>query len=229
MAEDVIRHHFRLGNVITTVDAVNGRGQLRRHEESLKQAAVADRLIITKTDLASARKAASLRARLREVNPSALTLAAADDAISADALLTRDVYDPKSKSAEVARWIDAEAFAARDEHAHNVNRHSSEISAFCLTFDTPLDWTAFGVWLTMLLQCHGQDILRVKGLLNVLEVDAPIAVHGVQHIVHPPVHLDAWPDADQRSRLVFIVRGLKPDDIEASLLAFNRLANPVAA
>ena len=77
--------------------------------------------------------------------------------------------------------------------------------------------------------CHGQDVLRVKGLLNVLEVDAPVVVHGVQHIVHPPVHLDAWPDADRRSRLVFIVRGLRPGDIEASLLAFNALANPVAA
>ena len=81
----------------------------------------------------------------------------------------------------------------------------------------------------MLLQCHGQDVLRVKGLLNVLGADAPVAVHGVQHIVHPPVHLDAWPDADRRSRLVFIVQGLNPEDIEASLLAFNGLANSVAA
>lgn len=229
MAEDVIRHHFRLGNVITTVDAVNGRAQLRRHGESLKQAAMADRLVITKTDLASERKTASLRAKLKALNPSAPLLEAATDPISAEALLTRDVYDPKSKSAEVARWIDAEAFAAPGGHAHDVNRHGDGISAFCLTFDEPLDWTAFGVWLTMLLQCHGQDVLRVKGLLNVLGADAPVAVHGVQHIVHPPVHLDAWPDADRRSRLVFIVQGLNPEDIEASLLAFNGLANSVAA
>ena len=229
MAEDVVRHHFRLGNVITTVDAVNGRAQLRRHEESLKQVAMADRLVVTKTDLASARKAASLRARLKALNPSAPMLAAADDPISADALLTRDLYDPKAKSAEVARWVDAEAFSADYDHAHNVNRHGDDISAFCLTFDAPLDWTAFGVWLTMLLQCHGQDVLRVKGLLNVVEVETPVVVHGVQHIVHPPMHLDTWPDADRRSRLVFIVRGLRPEDIEASLLAFNALANPVAA
>ena len=221
MAEDVVRHHFRLGNVITTVDAVNGRAQLRRFEESKKQAAVADRIILTKTDIADEGEADAVRAMCARLNPSAPVFDAATG-VSATALLRNDVYDPKSKSAEVARWIDAEAFAAQD-HGHDVNRHDGGIEAFCLSFETPLDWTAFGIWLSMLLQCHGENVLRVKGLLNVADVDTPVAVHGVQHLVYPPVHLDSWPDGVRTSRIVFIVRDLDRARIEASLKAFNSL------
>jgi G3E family GTPase len=95
-----------------------------------------------------------------------------------------------------------------------------------VTFEDPLDWTAFGLWLTMLLHVHGQNVLRVKGLLNVLEARSPVVIHGVQHVVHPPAHLERWPSADRRSRLVLIVRNLDPAAIERSLAAFNRLANP---
>src|SRR5207248_8136186 len=98
--------------------------------------------------------------------------------------------------------------------------HDSEIRPFCLMFDEQLDWTAFGIWLTMLLQARGSDLLRVKGLLNV-GGDGPLLLNGVQHVVHPPEHLDAWPDDDRRSRIVFIGRGLDPESAERSLLAFN--------
>ncbi|MCZ6553772.1 MAG: GTP-binding protein, partial [SAR324 cluster bacterium] len=93
-----------------------------------------------------------------------------------------------------------------------------------LTFEQPLDWSAFGIWLTMLLQRHGERVLRVKGILNTVDMPTPVVVHGVQHIVHPPVHLDAWPDAQRRSRIVFIVQGIPRQQIEASLAAFNALA-----
>jgi G3E family GTPase len=92
-----------------------------------------------------------------------------------------------------------------------------------VTIDAPLDWTAFGIWLTMLLHRHGDNVLRVKGLLRVVDVPAPVVVHGVQHLVHPPLHLDAWPSTDHRTRLVFIVRGLSRAVIERSLAVFNRL------
>jgi G3E family GTPase len=97
------------------------------------------------------------------------------------------------------------------------------VQAFALTFETPLDWTAFAVWLTMLLQSRGEEVLRVKGLLNV-GTPRPVLLNGVQHVVHPPVHLDAWPDEDRRSRLVFIARGIEPARLEASLAAFDRAA-----
>jgi G3E family GTPase len=233
MAEPVIRHHFRLGNVITTVDAVNGAAHLDRQPESVKQAAVADRLLITKTDLAPAAATAALRRRLERLNPAA-PLIESDPTrrVDPEFLLASDVFDPDAKSASVRRWLAAElerpAALAEHDH-HDVDRHDARIHAFCLRYEQPIDWTGFALWLSMLLHRHGEDILRVKGLLNVGADEPPLVVHGVQHLVHAPVHLDAWPDADRASRLVFIVRGLERDRIERSLAAFNRIANPVPA
>jgi G3E family GTPase len=106
------------------------------------------------------------------------------------------------------------AFPATSDSPHG------SVHAFALAFEGPLDWTMFGVWLTMLLNRHGEAVLRVKGILNVAGSPTPVAVHGVQHLVHPPVHMAAWPDGDRRSRLVFIVDGLEQSAIEGSLAAF---------
>ena len=243
LSEPVIRSHFRLGNIICTVDAVNGAGQLDRQPESVKQAAIADRLIVTKVDLAERGAIAALRARLRRLNPTAVLEETDNEAVDAELLLAQDLHDPEARAAEVARWLEADAAissgADHHDHDHNhdhgdphhhahpvdVNRHDADISAFALTFDHPLDWTAFGIWLSMLLQAHGEDVLRVKGLLNVVDVPTPVVLHAVQHLIHPPVHLPRWPDADRRSRLVFITRGLSRATIERSLGAFNRLGD----
>jgi len=101
--------------------------------------------------------------------------------------------------------------------------HEGDVRAVCLYLDGELDWGAFGIWLTMLLQSHGDDLLRVKGLLNV-GGEGPVLVNGVQHVVHPPEHLAAWPDDDRRSRIVFIQRGVDVDAMTASLAAFNAAA-----
>ena len=233
MAEPVVRHHFRLGNVVTTVDAVNGAGHLERQPESVKQAAVADRLLITKTDLAPAAAVAALRRRLERLNPAA-PLIESDPArrVDPEFLLATDLFDAAGKSAEVRQWLAAElrrpGAPSHDGH-HDVDRHDARIRAFCLRHEQPLDWTAFGIWLSMLLNRHGENVLRVKGLLNVRDSERPLVVHGVQHLVHPPIHLDRWPDADRTSRLVFIVRDLDRARLERSLAAFNRIANPAAA
>ncbi|HXX04459.1 MAG TPA: GTP-binding protein [Xanthobacteraceae bacterium] len=233
MAEPVLRHHFRLGNVVTTVDAVNGLLHLERQEESAKQAAVADRIVITKTDIADARDIAELRRRLTRLNPAAPQLETAPACeLDPDLILTRDLYDLDGRAEEVRRWLAVEGgqaqAAAADHHHHDVNRHDARIHAFCLRFERPLDWTAFGIWLTMLLHAHGTDILRVKGMLNVDGSPGPVVIHGVQHLVHPPDHLPQWPDDDHSSRIVFIVRGLSRELIERSLAAFARLGTPVA-
>ena len=225
LSEPALRHHYRLATVITTVDAVNASEQLDRQEEAVKQAAMADRIVLTKTDLAAQRGLARLRARLARLNPTAALMTAHFGDTDVEALLNADIYDPEIKGAEVQGWLAAEA-TAEGGHAHavEVSRHGADIHAFCLTFETPLDWTAFGIWLTMLVHNHGADVLRVKGVLNVAGVDQPVAINAVQHIVHPPLHLGGWPDEDRRSRIVFIVRGLSRARIEDSLSAFNRLA-----
>ena len=206
LSEPVLRHQFRPEAVITTVDAVNGLAQLERQPESLKQAVVADRLVVTKADIAERADVEALEDRLRRLNPTASVIEASFGEVDPKALL---------------RPADVRARHASPPREHGGRPH--ELRAFSLVFDEPLDWTAFGIWLTMLLQSRGEDVLRVKGLLNV-GAPGPLLLNGVQHVIHPPVHLDVWPDGDRRSRIVFIARGVEPAALEASLGAFNRAA-----
>jgi G3E family GTPase len=222
-ADPVLCQHYRLGNVITTVDAVNGESHLDRQQESVKQAAVADRLVVTKTELAGRQTVDALIERLRSLNPSADIICASSPSSpssvedQAERLLAHDLFDLSAKTEEVRRWFAQAPSIAVDE---GKNRHADDIQAFCLTFEEPLDWTAFGIWLTMLLNCHGQAVLRVKGILNISGEASPVAIHGVQQLVHPPVHMQRWPDEDRRSRIVFITRGLKSQRLQRSLTAF---------
>lgn len=206
-ADPVLRHHFRAAGVITTVDTVNGMLQLERHIESVRQVAIADVIVLTKTDIAEAAVTARLVARLGTINPSAPLLSAAEASLDAAVLL-------QSGSSG--------GFKAIDESAVGMAAHHG-VSAFSIIVDEPLDWTAFGIWLTMLLNRHGERILRVKGILALAGEERPIAVHGVQHLVHAPTHLSRWPSEDHRSRLVFIVEGIEPDVIRRSFSVFNRL------
>ena len=222
-ADPVLKHHFRLGNVIVTVDAVNGAAQLARQPECTKQVAVADRLVLTKTDLADGEATDALVARLRRLNPSAPLWRASEDRLDVAALLSHDLFALGGKSVLARRLFAQEVEVRPHDHVHDRNRHGDGIHAFSLVFDGPLDWTVFGLWLTMLLHRHGNAVLRVKGILNVEGSLAPVAVHGVQHLVHPPIHMAAWPDGDRRSRLVFIVEDLERAVIERSLAAFLTL------
>lgn len=223
-ADPVLKHHFRLGNVITTVDAVNGLEQLICRPESAKQVAVADRLILTKTDLADTKTVDVLTSEIRRLNPSAPLWRSAEGTLDADALLTHDLFALAEKSELARRWFAEEMSARHDylDHAldHDINRHGDRIRSFSLAFDETIDWTMFGIWLTMLLNRHGAAVLRVKGILNVEGSQTPVAVHGVQYLVHLPVHMAAWPSNDRCSRLVFIVDGLDPAVIERSFRAF---------
>jgi G3E family GTPase len=143
------------------------------------------------------------------------------DALTPEKMITQDIHDPASKAEEIDQFL-AATNAHGDAQDHS---HTSGVASFALTYETPLDWTAFGIWMTMLLNHHGDKVLRIKGMLNVAGIQAPVLINGVQHVVHPPVHLESWPDDDRRSKLVFIVRGLEQAAIENSLAAFNGLAN----
>ncbi len=217
-ADPVLRHHFRLGNVITTVDALNAVGQLARHPESVRQLAVADRLVLTKTDLADAPTVAAALQAIARLNPSSRLWRAADGPLDAASLLAHDVFATAAR-ADAARRLFADELAGVAAGPH-ARADGSGVEAFAVSLDGPVDWRRFGLWLTMLLNRHGERVLRVKGILDVGDEQAPVALHGVQHLVYPPVHMAAWPDGDRTSRLVFIVDGLDRTAIERSLRAF---------
>ncbi|QXQ07413.1 GTP-binding protein [Sphingosinicellaceae bacterium] len=206
-ADPMLRHHFRMGAVVTTVDAVNGREQLAAQSESVAQVAVADRIVLTKTDIADPSTRSDLIRTIRTINPAA-TLTVSAEAFDAEMLLSECRVLPAVIPSRPMRGLSG---------------HAAEVSSLAIFVDHQLDWTVFGLWLTMLLHRHGDRILRVKCLLNVEGAEGPVAVHGVQQLVHVPTHLSRWPDADRRSKLVFITRGLDPTLIERSMRAFNLL------
>ena len=212
---------FRLDGVVTVVDAVHAMDQLDRQVEAAKQVAVADRLVLTKTDLADP---APVRARLAALNPGAPILVADHGRIDPSLLLEAG-FDPASRSADVRAWLAVDAYAGHQHHHHDPNRHDAAIRAFCMTFDQPLHWDGVGTWLEMLISTQGEKLLRVKGILNLHGQDRPVVIHGVQHLFHPPSLLAAWPDGDPRSsRIVMIVRDLDPAVIERGLRAFEDAA-----
>ena len=228
MTDPLVASRYRLDGVITTVDAVAGADTLDRQLESVKQAAVADRLLITKSDLATTSAVEALRDRLKRLNPAAPLLPVHQGAIDPGLLFNAGLYDPTTKTLEVQRWLQAEAYgtAAPDGHSHghhhhDVNRHDDSIRAFSITYDRPLEWDRFNAWIEMLITLYGSGLLRIKGLLNIAEFERPLVIHGVQHVFHPPVQLEAWPDDDHRSRLVFITRDLEEEMFIHTLKAFN--------
>ena len=216
-SDPALRYHFRLGNIVTVVDAVNGRANLERFPEALRQAAVADRLVVSKTDLAPAHAAEGLIRKLVRLNPSAALHLSSEAEPAPAALLLEDLHDPARKAEAVRRWLGATA--AHDHHGHDEGGYAT----FSLAADEPLDWATFGLWLSMLLNRHGGEILRLKGLLQVAGVERPVVIQGVQHLVHKPSHLDAWPDGRPVTRLVVIGRGFEQGTIERSFRAFNGL------
>ena len=211
LSEPVLRHHYAVEAVVTTVDALTGADTLDRHPESVKQAAVADTLLVTKADAAAPAAVAALEARLRALNPLARIRRVSFGAIAPGDLLRRG-----------ARKLPPPAFPSTGHHDHG------DIRAFSLVLEQPLDWDAFAVWLTMLLHSRGLDVLRVKGLIDV-GAAGPVVLDGVQHVVHRPRHLAAWPDDDHRSRIVFITRGIERDAVLASLEAFAGLGRAATA
>lgn len=222
MSDPAAAHAYRLDGIVTVVDAVNGMAQLDAQQEAVRQVAVADRIVLSKTDLADPPE---LRERLRYLNPGAPLLSAVGGVIDAAALLHAGLFDPDQKVPDVRGWLDAAAYGEAHHHHHDPNRHDARIAAFCLTFDQPLHWQGVATWLDLLVATRGQSLLRIKGILNVVGQDRPVAIHGVQHLFHPPALLTAWPDGDPRtSRLVFITRDLPREVIEEGLRTFNDAA-----
>lgn len=219
----------RLDGVVTTVDAVLGEQQLESYPEALRQAAVADRLLITKTDLAGPAAVAALAARLTELNPAAPQITVLAGELDPALILDLGLYDPAGKHPDVAQWLAAQRYrpvapAPLGGKTRPAPAHSDRIQSFSLSFDAPLDWAGVEAALDMLRAFKPKQLLRMKALVNVAGRAGPVVLHGVQHILYPPQELAAWPDADRRSRFVFITDGLEPAFVEKLLADFTQAA-----
>ncbi|MBI3452731.1 MAG: GTP-binding protein [Rhodospirillales bacterium] len=238
MSDPLIVARCRLTAVATTVDAVNGWRTLDAHMEAVEQVASATRLIVTKTDLAAEAEIVRLAARLQRLNRAApIARRAADSAVPAD-LFDGDGFDTGRDGPEARAWLAADTYeagggdkgdAGHDRASRAAHRHDARIRSFCLTYDTPFEWDQLAAWLDSLAIHRGDDLLRMKGLINIAGSDRPAVIHGVQRLFHPPVWLPTWPDADRRSRIVFITRDLDRATVEIALAAGSPAARPAVA
>lgn len=229
LADPVIRSHYTLNATVTVVDAVHALRQRERHPEWLAQVTAADRLLISKADLADDGEVGKLADLLARTNPAA-TVVVREAGMCAGTLL--DFLTAPASSTDLLRRLGGARRAlagaaprpagAFTDFAQRDALHTSNVRAFSMRFDQPIDWDMFTLWFTMLLNRHGDKILRVKGLLSIAGSLQPAVLHAVQHLVHPVLHLDAWPDGEPVSRLVFITEGLSADILEASYRRFRQ-------
>lgn len=223
MGHPVLVQNYSLDGVIVTVDAVNGEATMDNHPEAVKQVAVADRIVLTKTDLCGSTpdRIDTLRQRLRRLNPGAVELSASDVDANLTGLFHCGLYDPATKTADVAGWLRVDAYEHGEHHHHDVNRHDSRIRAFTLTEKTPIDPAALEMFIDLLRSSQGKNLLRMKGIVNLSDdPDRPVVLHGVQEIFHPPARLAGWPDDDRRTRLVLITRDIESDYVTRLFDAF---------
>ena len=194
--------------VVAVVDALGALATLDWSAEARKQVILADRLVVSKTDLAEPFAVERLSERLRALNPRAAIEVAIEGALDPRGLIEADA--PREARANPGFIAEAE--------------HSDGILSFVLTEDLPRDWGAFARAMETLIALRGPDLLRVKGFLNVEGCRGPVLVQVVQHLAHPPVELTSWPDADRSSRLVFITRNIPEPLVRGLFRAVRALA-----
>jgi G3E family GTPase len=216
--DPALTEHYRLDGVITLVDGAQGGKQLTDTVEAVKQAAVADRLVITKSDLTDQQTITTLMAELKAINPTARIVVALNGAVEPEFLLSVGLDRSRVAPEAVDRWLGTEQKVEHDHDHHETHGHTHNIVTFTLWFEQPFKRATFERCVELLTSLRGADLLRVKGLVNVDDESGPVVIQGVQHLFHPPVTLAAWPGEDRRSRLVFITRGIQRETV-ANLFA----------
>jgi len=219
---------YSLAGVVTTVDAEHGNRQLDEHIESVKQAAVADRIVLTKTDRVSREMVDALRARLLKLNPGAQIVEAVSGEIDPAILFNTGLYQPGRKTPDVQAWLRAEAYRSVTSTSASPlgrpqslpTRHDERFHAFAVVYERPLVWQQLVDAMETLTELCGDQLLRVKGIVNVENEERPHAIHIVQHTLYPVARLEAWPDADHTTRLVFITRDADETAIRNTLNSF---------
>ncbi len=226
---------YRIGMLVATVDAVNGPDTLDKHVESVRQVALADHIVITKLDLVDAAQAteAALTARLRRLSPAATISRVDDPAFDIGALLRASGADPTDAKA----WLNAGAYEQHaghahtpdDRHDHHHGLHDRDIASFCFVREKPIPREALRLLLEALQQNLGPNLLRVKGIVCVAEEpERPAVIQGVQHLLHNLSWLERWPDADRRSKIVFITQGFDRAEVEDMIAVLDRVATRTA-
>jgi G3E family GTPase len=222
MGNPVLAQSFSLDGVITVVDAVNGLSTLASHPEAVKQVAVADRVLVSKTAMADAATLEAVKREIAALNPRAPVSDVDTPGLAGPDLLANGLYDPGSKSADVRRWLHEEAHGHHHhdhddhhhdhghQHAHDVTRHDATIRSFSIVHDRPIDPMALEMFVDLLRSAHGEKLLRMKGIVAMSNApERPLVLQGVQSVFHPPERLAAWPDPDdRRTRLVLITKDL---------------------
>jgi len=225
MEDFFIAERFRSDGIVAAVDVTHAENQLSQHLEAVKQIAMADRLLLTKCDLAAPEQVQRVAQRIAHINPGAPQSEVRGGVVDAGALAGCGFYDPVSKTADVRRWLAEEAVRANagetaGGHGQDAHRHDARVHSFALRFSRAFVWSEFAEAMDVLLSTCGDRILRVKGLINVLGDDAPRVVHCVQHVRYPEAALPAWPDDDRSSRIVFIVRNFQREYVEKAFSMF---------
>jgi len=206
---------YSLDGVITVVDSINGEKTLDLHEESLKQLALAEKIILSKTDIVDKDEIKSLVFRIKEINPVSQIIFSKFGNIPLEEIFGLSAYDPYKKSADVKNWLAAEKYKdKKHHHHHDVNRHNENIRAFSMMSENPVNMIAFSFFRDMITAALGANLLRMKGIVNIAGEERPAVIHGVQHIFHPVQWLETWPDNDRRTKLVFITQNIKKEQIE---------------
>lgn len=207
MSNPLLQNRYVVDCVITTIDAKNGKIHLKNNPEIYKQLSVADKVIVTKIDIASEKEINELVANVKGINPTCEII------YSKNGDVNPDIVKLNKSSIGISN--------INVNETSNTNHYSNDIQSISFTFSKPLNWVAFGLWLSMLLHAEGESVLRVKGLLDVGE-EGPIVLNGVQHIIHPPQHLDSWPMGEDVSHIIFILRGISTETLSESLFAFQK-------
>ena len=206
---------YSLDGVITVVDSINGEKTLDLHEESLKQLALAEKIILSKTDIVDKDEIKSLVYRIKEINPVSQIIFSKFGNIPLEEIFGLGAYDPYKKSEDVKKWLAAEKYKdKKHHHHHDVNRHNENIRAFSMMSENPVNMIAFSFFRDMITAALGANLLRMKGIVNIAGEERPAVIHGVQHIFHPVQWLETWPDNDRRTKLVFITQNIKKEQIE---------------
>ena len=210
---------YSIDGVITVVDAINGESTYNAHEEAVKQTAFADRIILSKTDIADKEKVNSLTKRIKAINPKVTIIESDKKPLPVSKLLGLNDYNPQNKDWNVREWLDIEKNKSTNHlhnhhhHKHDVNRHGDDIETFAMVTSQPVSMTSVNFFLELLMSQMGENILRIKGILNITGESRPVVIHGVQHIFHPLEWLEKWPSNFKKSRLVFITKNINKKKI----------------